>query len=90
MANNPFYANITIDLDAVQQLPQDGISDELLQAVISDEEDSNPTEDSGKAAIACSSHSFLPLYQSKQLQKMMLSMLLLLEGVAYPVIVILI
>ena len=61
VANNPFYANITINLASVQQLPQDGIPDELLQAVVSDEEDSNPTEDSGEAAIACSSHLFLPL-----------------------------
>ena len=60
VANNPFYANITINLASVQQLPQDGIPDELLQAVVSDEEDSNPTEDSGEAAIACS-HLFLPL-----------------------------
>ena len=49
VANNPLYANIMIDLAAVQQLPQDGIPDELLQAVISDKEDSNPTEDSGEA-----------------------------------------
>ena len=80
VANNPFYANITIDLASVQQLPQDGIPDELLQAVVSDEEDSNPTEDSGEAAIACIAATRSFHYQSKQLLKMMLCVLLLLEG----------
>ena len=61
--NNPFYANITIDLDAVHQLPDDGVPPQLM-AVDDDTEYEDASNDDGTEDLGAgvsSSHSFLPL-----------------------------
>lgn len=59
-ANNPCYKDITIDHDALQLLPEDGIPPELL-TVDEQEEESSAQEDSANEDNGHDSHSFLPL-----------------------------
>ena len=56
--NNPFYANITVDHNALQNLPNDGIPDDLLSAIEHEQQDSQAVADQDQV---CNSHSFLPL-----------------------------
>lgn len=62
--NNPFYTNITIDLTAIQRLPDDGIPPQLMAV---DDEDTQHEHSSDEDNIdslhedTSSSHSFLPL-----------------------------
>ena len=62
--NNPFYTNITIDSDRLQQLPQDGIPTDLHTIDNSTEDNVYETGDDSMGDNY--SHSFLPVPRGTQ------------------------
>ena len=69
-ANNPFYANVAIDYESLQRLPEDGLPDDLpaVDHPASNEEKDAQQEDA-EHQIPHQSHSFLPLPQRKQTEQ---------------------
>lgn len=62
-ANNPFYADITIDIAALSQLPEDGIPSTLLTVDDTTKPGTNEPVNKNETPVTVSSHSFLPLPQ---------------------------
>ena len=57
--NNPYYKDITIDHEALQTLPEDGIPLELL--TIEEDGEEEAVDDDSESRSSSDSHSFLPL-----------------------------
>ena len=69
-ANNPFYADVAIDYESLQRLPEDGVPDDLptVEDPESNEEQDAQQEDA-ENHITHQSHSFLPLPQRQQTEQ---------------------
>ena len=69
-ANNPFYADVAIDYESLQRLPEDGLPDDLptVEDPESNEEQDAQQEDA-ENHIPHQSHSFLPLPQRQQTEQ---------------------
>ena len=69
-ANNPFYADVAIDYESLQRLPEDGVPDDLptVEDPESNEEQDAQQEDA-ENHIPHQSHSFLPLPQRQQTEQ---------------------
>ena len=69
-ANNPFYADVAIDYESLQCLPQDGVPDDLptVEDPESNEEQHAQQEDA-ENQIPLQNHSFLPLPQREQTEQ---------------------
>ena len=66
-ANNPFYADVAVDYESLERLPEDGVPDDL--PTVEDPESSEEQDDQQEDAeeqISHQSHSFLPLPQRQQ------------------------
>ena len=65
--NNPFYADVAIDYESPDRLPEDGVPDDLptVEGPESSEEQDDQQEDA-EEQIPHQSHSFLPLPQQQQ------------------------
>ena len=69
-ANNPFYADVAIDYESLERLPEDGVPDDL--PTVEDPESSEKQDDQQEDAeeqISHQSHSFLPLPQRQQTEQ---------------------
>ena len=73
--NNKFYTDIEIDLDSIQQLPVDGIPEELHNFELSDVDDEPianegpPTEQLDDSTCSNPSSSFIPCVQQTQTEE---------------------
>ena len=76
-ANNPFYADVAIDYESLELLPEDRVPDDLptVEDPESNEDEDAQQEDT-EEQVTRQSHSFLPLPQQQQTEQDAISALI--------------